>query len=599
MGIYVNRTFRKKSRKKTVGGSPPDIETLLNTFVQIKTEIHTQEQENVKINFFRLTHLNPYNNNAPSVHDMYYLDLDAQAEKYELLHISFQKFRRIGIGGIANSAYASLNHIARAYYNNKFDLTEKSVDGNGNIVTLIPYSENYLQDLKNMRQDLMNANHGNNPTMLNSIDNMTTEIEIIGHRVELFKTLIAIEGAKNLHRRKRESVNYQLAAFPEDISNELAKFQFGGSNIPEPEELINIFLEIRANRFASALQNPNTEEDFESMRVSYRTLSQKLLYYNNNVQVWNTYTLDSRMRNTDHRQVELIHNSFKRFKRSFNTVTPEGFANMYWGRFYTLNEKSVDSYGNVVNLLQYAEKYVDDLENNTDYTIGEKILHKHLLDIIRTLSAIKDATALAHRAREATNYELAGFPLDISRNLSNYQYGGGKKVLGQDLIEGKFYKVIRFQFGESRQVSRNRNTLHDIPRHILNDEQGRNRPYITYAKYISPMDLSLSNRRSLWNRIINARRDYLNTEPHDYKFVDEIGISRRIFEDIRGNIFIISENHLEGPDNEFHEILPSELENEIKRYPDTIAREELRSKSPIPDELIDTISDMNFAPIQD
>ena len=589
MGIYVNRTFRKKSRKKTIGGYPPDNETLLNTFVQIKTEIHTQEQENVKINFFRLTHLNPYNNDAPSVHDMYYLNLDAQAEKYELLHISFQKFRRIGIGGIANSAYASLNHIARAYYNNQFDLTEKSVDGNGNIVTLIPYSENYLQDLKNMRQDLINANHGNNPTILNAIDNMTSEIEVIGHRVELFKTLIAIEGAKNIHRRKRESVNYQLASFPEDISNELAKFQFGGSNIPEPKELINIFLENRL--FASVVQNPNTEE-------LYYSITQKLLYYNNNVRVWNKYTLEPRMRNMDNRQIELIHTSFKRFKRSVNIVTPEQFANMYWGGFYTLDEKSVDSYGNVVNLLQYAEKYVDDLENNTDYTIGEKILYKHLLDIIRTLSAIKDATTLAHRAREATNYELAGFPLDISRNLSNYQYGGGKKVLGQDLIEGKFYKVIRFQFGESSRVLLTRsNTLQHVPRHILTDEQGRNRPYITYAKYISPMDLSLRNRRDLWNRIINARRDYLNTEPHDYKFVDEIGISRRIFEDIRGNIFIISENHLEGPNNEFHEILPSELENEIKKYPDTVARDELRSKSPIPEELIDTISDMNFKPI--
>ncbi|GIS52378.1 MAG: hypothetical protein Ct9H90mP28_0940 [Paracoccaceae bacterium] len=590
MGIYVNRTFRKKSRKKTIGGYPPDNETLLNTFVQIKTEIHTQEQENVKINFFRLTHLNPYNNNVPSVHDMYYLDLDAQAEKYELLHISFQKFRRIGIGRIANSAYASLNHIARAYYNNQFDLTEKSVDGNGNIVTLIPYSENYLQDLKNMRQDLINANNGNNPTILNAIDNMTSEIEIIGHRVELFKTLIAIEGAKNIHRRKRESVNYQLASFPEDISNELAKFQFGGSNIPEPKELINIFLENR-----SALQNPNTE--VRGLEL-YLLLQQKLVYYNNNVPVWNKYTLEPRMRNMDNRQIELIHTSFKRFKYSFWYVTPEQFANMHWGGFYTLDEKSVDSYGNVVNLLQYAEKYVDDLENNTDYTIGEKIQFKNLLDIIRTLSAIKDATNLAHRAREATNYELAGFPLDISRNLSNYQYGGGKKVLGQDLIEGKFYKVIRFQFGKSNRVLlTRRNTLHDIPRHILTDEQGRNRPYITYAKYISPMDLSLRNRRDLWNRIINARRDYVNTEPHDYKFVDEIGISRRIFEDIRGNIFIISENHLEGPNNEFHEILPSELENEIKKYPDTVARDELRSKSPIPEELIDTISDMNFKPI--
>ena len=588
MGIYVNRTFRKKSRKKTIGGAPPDNETLLNTFVQIKKGIHTEEQENVKIDFFKLTHLNPYNTDVSSVHDMYYLRVDAKAEKYELLHISFDRFRRIGIGGIANSAYAGLNHIARAYYNNQFDLTEKSVDGSGNIVTLLPYSENYLQDLKNMRQDLINANNGNNPAMLNAIDNMTSEIEVIGHRVELFKTLIAIEGAKNIHRRKRESVNYQLASFPEDISNELAKFQFGGSNIPEPEELINIFLENRV--FASALQNPNTEE-------LYYSITQKLVYYNNNVHVWNKYTLEPRMRNMDNRQIELIHTSFKRFKRSVNIVTPEQFANMYWGGFYTLNEKSVDSYGNVVNLLQYAEKYIDDLENNTNYTIGEKILYKHLLDIIRTLSAIKDATVLAHRAREATNYELAGFPLDISRNLSNYQYGGGKKVLGQDLIEGKFYKVIRFQFGESSRFLPYRNILQNVPRHILNDDQGRNRPYITYAKYISPMDISLRNRRDLWNRIINARHDYLNTEPHDYKFVDEIGITRRIFEDIRGNIFIISENHLEGPNNEFHEILPSELENEIKKYPDTVARDELRSKSPIPEELIDTISDMNFKPI--
>tara|TARA_B100000965_G_scaffold391211_1_gene399006 strand:+ start:3125 stop:4885 length:1761 start_codon:yes stop_codon:yes gene_type:complete len=584
MKIKVNRNFRQKSRKKTVGGAPPDNETLLNTFVQIKTEIHTEEQENVKLNFFRLTHLNPYNNNVASVNDMYYLQLDAKAEKYELLHISFDKFRRIGIGGIANSAYAGLNHIARAYYDNKFDLTEKSVDGNGNIVTLLPYSENYLQDLKNMRQDLINANHGNNPTMLNAIDNMTTEIEILGHRVELFRTLTAIEGAKNIHRRGRESVNYQLASIPEDISNELAKFQFGGSNIPEPEELINIFLE---------KQNANWEELSDS-------ITQKLSDYNNNVEVWNKYTLDPRMRNMDNRQIELIHTSFKRFKRSVNIVTPEGFANMYWGGFYTLNEKSVDSYGNVVNLLQYAEKYIDDLENNTDYTIGEKILYKHLLDIIRTLSAIKDATVLAHRARETTNYELAGFPLDISRNLSNYQYGGGKKVLGPDLIEGKFYKVLRFQYGQGIGEGRSRITgrreIRRFPRHIIRDSQGRNRPYISYAKYIGPLNEEVPGFRSyIWSKIVLAQRErHVNTEIHDFLFNDELNVPRRIFEDIHGNIFIISEHHVEGPDNEFHEILPSDLEKDIQQYPIEVAKNELQSKSPLPEELIGAIADMSL-----
>uniref|UniRef100_A0A6C0AU88 Uncharacterized protein n=1 Tax=viral metagenome TaxID=1070528 RepID=A0A6C0AU88_9ZZZZ len=582
MKIKVNRNFRKKSRKKTIGGAPPDNETLLNTFVQIKTEIHTQEQENVKINFFRLTHLNPYNNDVPSVHDMYYLKLDAKAEKYELLHISFDRFRRIGIGGIANSAYAGLNHIARAYYDNKFDLTEKSVDGSGNIVTLLPYSENYLQDLKNMRQDLINANNGNNPTMLNVIDNMTSEIEVIGHRVELFKTLIAIEGAKNIHRRKRESVNYQLAAFPEDISNELAKFQFGGSNIPEPEELINIFLE---------KQNTNMEElsDF---------ITQKLSYYNHNVQPWNKYTLDPRMRNIGG-DIELIHSSFRRFKM-INVVTPEGFANMYWSGFYTLNEKSVDSYGNVVNLLQYAEKYVEDLEHNTNYTDASKEDYKNVLDVIRTLSAIKDARLLPYRTREARNYELANFPTDISNEIANFQFGGGKKVLGMDLIENKFYKVLRFQYGQGIGEGRSRITgrreIRRFPRHIIRDSQGRNRPYISYAKYIGPLNEEVPGFRSyIWSKIVLAQRErHVNTEIHDFLFNDELNVPRRIFEDIHGNIFIISEHHVEGPDNEFHEILPSDLEKDIQQYPIEVAKNELQSKSQLPEELIGTIADMSL-----
>tara|TARA_B100000902_G_scaffold50773_1_gene57506 strand:+ start:1010 stop:2767 length:1758 start_codon:yes stop_codon:yes gene_type:complete len=582
MKIKVNRNFRKKSRKKTIGGAPPDNETLLNTFVQIKKGIHTEEQENVKIDFFKLTHLNPYNTDVPSVHDMYYLRVDAKAEKYELLHISFDRFRRIGIGGIANSAYAGLNHIARAYYDNKFDLTEKSVDGSGNIVTLLPYSENYLQDLKNMRQDLINANNGNNPAMLNAIDNMTSEIEVIGHRVELFKTLIAIEGAKNIHRRKRESVNYQLASFPEDISNELAKFQFGGSNIPEPEELINIFLE---------KQNTNMEEVYDS-------ITQKLSDYNNNVEVWNKYTLDPRMRNIGGK-IEFIHSSFRRFKL-INVVTPEGFANMYWGGFYTLNEKSVDSYGNVVNLLQYAEKYVEDLENNTDYTDAEKEDYKNVLDVIRTLSAIKDARLLPYRTREARNYELANFPTDISNEIANFQFGGGKKVLGMDLIENKFYKVLRFQYGQGIGEGRSRITgrreIRRFPRHIIRDSQGRNRPYISYAKYIGPLNEEVPGFRSyIWSKIVLAQRErHVNTEIHDFLFNDELNVPRRIFEDIHGNIFIISEHHVEGPDNEFHEILPSDLEKDIQQYPIEVAKNELQSKSQLPEELIGTIADMSL-----
>jgi hypothetical protein len=443
-----------------------------------------------------------------------------------------------------------------------------------------------------MRQDFINHNRGNNQTILHVIGTLTREIEIIGHRVELFRTLTAIEGAKNIHRRGRESVNYQLASFPEDISNELAKFQFGGSNIPEPEELINIFLENR-----SALQNPNTE--VRGLEL-YHSITQKLSDYNNNVSVWNKYTLEPRMRNMDNRQIELIHISFKRFKRSFNIVTPEGFANMYWGGFYTLNEKSVDSYGNVVNLLQYAEKYVDDLENNTDYTIGEKILFKNLLDIIRTLSAIKDATTLAHRAREARNYELANFPTDISNEIANFQFGGGKKVLGMDLIENKFYKVLRFQYGQGIGEGRSRITgrreIRRFPRHIIRDSQGKNRPYISYAKYIGPLNEEVPGFRSyIWSKIVLAQRErHVNTEIHDFLFNDELNVPRRIFEDIHGNIFIISEHHVEGPDNEFHEILPSDLEKDIQQYPIEVAKNELQSKSQLPEELIGTIADMSL-----
>ena len=466
--------------------------------------------------------------------------------------------------------------------NNEYDLTEKSVDGNGNIVTLLPYSENYLQELKNMRQDFINHNRGNNQTILHVIGTLTREIEILGHRVELFRTLTAIEGAKNIHRRGRESVNYQLASFPEDISNELAKFQFGGSNIPEPEELINIFLE---------KQNANWEELSDS-------ITQKLSDYNNNVEVWNKYTLDPRMRNIGG-DIELIHSSFRRFKL-INVVTPEGFANMYWAGFYTLNEKSVDSYGNVVNLLQYAEKYVEDLENNTDYTDAEKEDYKNVLDVIRTLSAIKDARLLPYRTREARNYELANFPTDISNEIANFQFGGGKKVLGMDLIENKFYKVLRFQYGqgigEGQSLITGRREIRRFPRHIIRDSQGRNRPYISYAKYIGPLNEDVPGFRSyIWNKIVLAQRErHVNTEIHDFLFNDELNVPRRIFEDIHGNIFIISEHHVEGPDNEFHEILPSDLEKDIQQYPIEVAKNELQSKSQLPEELIGTIADMSL-----
>lgn len=582
MKIKVNRNFRQKSRKKTVGGAPPSLETLLNTFAKIKTEFHNAEQEDVKIEFFKLTHLNPYNNTTVSDHDKYFIDNDAFGNEYELLHYSFRKFRQMGIARVANSVYAGLHNIARSYYNNEYDLTEKSVDGNGNIVTLLPYSENYLQELKNMRRDLINANNGNNQTILHVIGTLTREIEILGHRVELFRTLTAIEGAKNIHRRGRESVNYQLASFPEDISNELAKFQFGGSNIPEPEELINIFLE---------KQNTNMEELYDS-------ITQKLSDYNNNVEVWNKYTLVPRMRNIGGK-IEFIHSSFRRFKL-INVVTPEGFANMYWAGFYTLNEKSVDSYGNVVNLLQYAEKYVEDLENNTDYTDAEKEDYKNVLDVIRTLSAIKDARLLPYRTREARNYELANFPTDISNEIANFQFGGGKKVLGMDLIENKFYKVLRFQYGQGIGEGRSRITgrreIRRFPRHIIRDSQGRNRPYISYAKYIGPLNEEVPGIRSyIWSKIVLAQRErHVNTEIHDFLFNDELNVPRRIFEDIHGNIFIISEHHVEGPDNEFHEILPSDLEKDIQQYPIEVAKNELQSKSQLPEELIGTIADMSL-----
>ncbi len=582
MKIKVNRNFRQKSRKKTVGGAPPSLETLLNTFAKIKTEFHNAEQEDVKIEFFKLTHLNPYNNTTVSDHDKYFIEHDVFGTEYELLHYSFRKFRQMGIARVANSVYAGLHNIARSYYNNEYDLTEKSVDSYGNVVTLLPYSENYLQELKNMRQDFINHNRGNNQTILHIIGTLTREIEILGHRVELFRTLTAIEGAKNIHRRGRESVNYQLASFPEDISNELAKFQFGGSNIPEPEELINIFLE---------KQNTNWEELSDS-------ITQKLSDYNNNVEVWNKYTLDPRMRNIGGK-IEFIHSSFRRFKL-INVVTPEGFANMYWGGFYTLNEKSVDSYGNVVNLLQYAEKYVEDLENNTDYTDAEKEDYKNVLDVIRTLSAIKDARLLPYRTREARNYELANFPTDISNEIANFQFGGGKKVLGMDLIENKFYKVLRFQYGqgigEGRSLITGRREIRRFPRHIIRDSQGRNRPYISYAKYIGPLNEEVPGFRSyIWSKIVLAQRErHVNTEIHDFLFNDELNVPRRIFEDIHGNIFIISEHHVEGPDNEFHEILPSDLEKDIQQYPIEVAKNELQSKSPLPQELIGTIADMSL-----
>ncbi len=582
MKIKVNRNFRQKSRKKTIGGAPPSLETLLNTFAKIKTEFHNAEQEDVKIEFFKLTHLNPYNNTTVSDHDKYFIEHDVFGTEYELLHYSFRKFRQMGIARVANSVYAGLHNIARSYYNNEYDLTEKSVDGNGNIVTLLPYSENYLQELKNMRQDFINANRGNNQTILHIIGTLTREIEILGHRVELFRTLTAIEGAKNIHRRGRESVNYQLASIPEDISNELAKFQFGGSNIPEPEELINIFLE---------KQNTNMEElsDF---------ITQKLSYYNHNVQPWNKYTLDPRMRNIGG-DIELIHSSFRRFKM-INVVTPEGFANMYWSGFYTLNEKSVDSYGNVVNLLQYAEKYVEDLEHNTNYTDASKEDYKNVLDVIRTLSAIKDARLLPYRTREARNYELANFPTDISNEIASFQFGGGKKVLGMDLIENKFYKVLRFQYGqgigEGRSLITGRREIRRFPRHIIRDSQGRNRPYISYARYIGPLNEDVPGFRSyIWAKIVLAQRErHVNTEIHDFLFNDELNVPRRIFEDIHGNIFIISEHHVEGPDNEFHEILPSDLEKDIQQYPIEVAKNELQSKSPLPEELIGAIADMSL-----
>ena len=186
---------------------------------------HEYDNE-IRKDVFRLSDaLNDYNE---SVDDSNQYSINNIDESLELIPNSFKTlFVHHNIVGSYYSTIAVLD----------FDLNTVGVDRNGDIVNLLEYAENYLKREIEIRDRLVEVIRNNNeeninPNVRHWIETANDEIIDYEWKIDVLRALYAIKDAKfKESKRQRESSNYKLANIPDDISNELAKFQFGGAPV--------------------------------------------------------------------------------------------------------------------------------------------------------------------------------------------------------------------------------------------------------------------------------------------------------------------------------------------------------------------------------
>ena len=220
------------------------IDELINIFLEFcnKYEYHSiglwrnrntighEYNDEIRKDVFRLSDaLNEYNASVDDSNK--YLINSYMDESLELTPISFQTLFVDNHDDVG--AALQLRSI-------DFDLNALGVDRNGNIVNLLEYAETYLKREIEIRDELVEVIRNNNeeninPNVRHWIETANDEIINYEWKIDVLRALYAIKDAKfKESKRQKESSNYKLANIPDDISNELAKFQFGGTKPPIP-----------------------------------------------------------------------------------------------------------------------------------------------------------------------------------------------------------------------------------------------------------------------------------------------------------------------------------------------------------------------------
>ena len=233
---------KSRSRHSPNSTSQPkwSIDGLINIFLHFcnKYEYHSvelwrnrnviarEDGNDIRKDVFRLSNaLNDYNE---SVDDSNQYSINSYMdESLELIPISFK------------TLFVDNHDDVGSYYSTiallDFDLNTVGVDRNGNIVNLLEYAENYLKREIEIRDELVEVIRNNNeeninPNVRHWIETANDEIIDYEWKIDVLRAFYAIKDAKfKESKRQRESSNYKLANIPDDISNELAKFQFGGA----------------------------------------------------------------------------------------------------------------------------------------------------------------------------------------------------------------------------------------------------------------------------------------------------------------------------------------------------------------------------------
>ena len=220
------------------------IDELINIFLEFcnKYEYHSiglwrnrntighEYNDEIRKDVFRLSDaLNEYNASVDDSNK--YVISSYMDESLELTPISFQTLFVDNHDNVG--AALQLRSI-------DFDLNALGVNRNGNIVNLLEYAETYLKREIEIRDELVEVirhvhEENINPNVRHWIETANDEIINYEWKIDVLRALYAIKDAKfKESKRQKESSNYKLANIPDDISNELAKFQFGGTKPPIP-----------------------------------------------------------------------------------------------------------------------------------------------------------------------------------------------------------------------------------------------------------------------------------------------------------------------------------------------------------------------------
>tara|TARA_B100000427_G_scaffold290789_1_gene267199 strand:+ start:218 stop:1426 length:1209 start_codon:yes stop_codon:yes gene_type:complete len=242
------------------------------------------------------------------------------------------------------------------------DLNSNGVVEN-KVVNLLEYAEIELKRETILRNELLQRYINVSEERLNP--RVMLYLNAAGNRISEYEWAIEIIKKVYKSKREKESSNYKIGLatmLPDDISREIATYQYGGTS--SSDDLLHTFIELGVNP---------SKKELLKFKEKY------LNPYNNNVFAWNKYfIIRTNMESNEKSFPELLHSSFIHFLNN-ETIY---FANILSSFNYNFNEKSVNSLGNKVNLIDYANTFISKIEESQNVSNNLKRDYKNRLEII-------------------------------------------------------------------------------------------------------------------------------------------------------------------------------------------------------------------------